>query len=58
MMMPLFRGSIYFKAASVPLTQPRSITAVTRLNSSAGVSLIDAKTEVIALFTQTSIAPN
>src|SRR3954469_15265346 len=55
---PRSRGSIRFSALSVPYTTPRYVTSVTRLYSSAFISLTGEKTEVIALFTQISMGPN
>src|SRR5215208_4502150 len=57
-MRPLLRGSIRFRAASVPFTVPRYVTSVTRRNSSGVISLTGEKTEVIALLTHTSMGPN
>src|SRR5437868_8523539 len=56
-MLPRSRGSIRFNAASVPYTYPRYVTSVTRLNSSALISLMGEKTDAMALFTQMSIGP-
>lgn len=47
-----------FNAESVPFTKPGYVTSVTRLNSSAVISLTGEKTDVIALFTHTSIGPS
>src|SRR5215217_7633152 len=56
-MRPLLRGSIRFRAASVPFTVPRYVTSVTLRNSSGVISLTGENTDVIALLTHTSMGP-
>ena len=57
-MVPRLRGRMWFSAASVPLTNPRYVTSVTRRNSSGVILETGEKTVTMAAFTHTSIGPS